>query len=168
MLYLEVLDARICDEIYRLLKNCGATRLPVVRKEGKLLIPVERHHPVIEQVIIEYKNKVRLLELPFSPSKRPTNYKDLLRDKLSEEEFKLLPTSYDIIGEVVVIKIPPKLFPKARLIGEALLNFHRGKVRTVYAKISPIKGTFRTSTLECIAGEDIPLPCIENMAYSFL
>nr|WP_243687496.1 hypothetical protein [Methanobacterium formicicum] len=66
------------------------------------------------------------------------------------EEFK---KSFDIIGDVVILEIPPELEEEKYLIGEAALKFT--KRRSVYRKKSAIKGVVRTRELEHLAGEDV-------------
>ncbi len=83
---------------------------------------------------------------------KPKNYRELLTDVLNEEEMKLLPRSFDIIGDIAIVEVNPKLKDKARLIGSAIINFHKN-VRSVYMKASPIEGTYRVRRLVHIAGE---------------
>ena len=64
---------------------------------------------------------------------------------------ELLPTSYDIIGDIVLIKLPEELQQYKKDIGHALLltNPHC----KVICSISPVSGKIRTRTVEIIAGE---------------
>lgn len=81
--------------------------------------------------------------------------KDLLREKLSEEELKYVPASFDIIGSrsgaVAIIEIPPELEHRKQLIGEAIMSIHKN-VRVVLRKLSPRKDVYRTREYEIIAG----------------
>ena len=88
--------------------------------------------------------------------KRPRNYADLLKDVLTEEELTLLPRSFDIVGNIAIVELPSQLMGRASLIGQAILNFHKN-VRSVYAKIGPVTGIYRTRKLSLIAGEDNPI-----------
>jgi len=56
--------------------------------------------------------------------------KSALRGRLSDHEINLLSSSFDIIGDIVIIKIPAELFSKQALIGEEILS-HAKNVKTV-------------------------------------
>ncbi|MGA8604382.1 MAG: class I SAM-dependent methyltransferase family protein [Thermoplasmata archaeon] len=58
------------------------------------------------------------------PRKAPAHYRDLLAWPESEKE--LLPRSFDIVGDVVLIRLPAELVPRREAIGEALLRFVPG------------------------------------------
>ncbi|MGQ9788044.1 MAG: class I SAM-dependent methyltransferase [Candidatus Hadarchaeaceae archaeon] len=75
-----------------------------------------------------------------------------LRSHLSEGELKLI-RSFDIVGDIAIVKLPEPLLPKKHVIGKALMEVQKN-VRTVLNQISPVKGEFRTRGLEVIAGEN--------------
>lgn len=79
---------------------------------------------------------------------RPKDYKEILDlpDWLSEE----LPTSFDIIGDVVLIKLSDVLLPYKNEIGDAMIQAASG-MRAVMLD-SGVKGEFRIRDLEKIAG----------------
>lgn len=79
---------------------------------------------------------------------RPSDYKGILDfpDWLSEE----LPNSYDIIGDVAIIKISESLMPYRERIGEAMMEA-APSLRTVMMDFG-VKGEFRVRELEKIAG----------------
>ncbi|RLF75769.1 MAG: tRNA (guanine-N1)-methyltransferase [Thermoplasmata archaeon] len=81
--------------------------------------------------------------------KRPKSYQDLL--KLPPHLKELLPTSYDIVGTIIILKLPEELYPVREEIGEALMQMHKG-VKTV-ALDRGVRGRFRVRELEVIAGE---------------
>jgi tRNA (guanine37-N1)-methyltransferase len=62
-----------------------------------------------------------------------------------------LPTSYDIIGAIILIKLPKTLLRYKTKIGESLLQAHTN-IRTV-CLINPVSGEFRTREITIIAGE---------------
>ncbi len=84
---------------------------------------------------------------------RPKDLKTALNDELSEEELEEVPTSFDVVGDIAIIKIPELLIGKEELIGEALMKV-QGNVNTVLRQTSPVDGEFRTRDLEVIAGEE--------------
>ncbi len=81
---------------------------------------------------------------------KPRCYKDLLKlpKKLRDE----LPTSYDIVGSILLIKLPKSLLRHQTKIGNALLETHKN-IRTV-CLIDPVSGELRTRNITIIAGEN--------------
>ena len=81
------------------------------------------------------------------------NLKEALGDKLSKDEQRKLIRSFDVIGDMAIIKIPPELEDKARLIGETILVLHKN-LRVVARQTGTCSGEYRTIPLTIIAGED--------------
>ena len=77
------------------------------------------------------------------------NYKQLVNIPIHVSN--LLPTSFDIIGDILLIKLPQELIPYQKEIGQALLTTH--KHINVIGKINPVEGELRIRRLEIIAGE---------------
>ena len=79
---------------------------------------------------------------------RPTDYRDVA--DVPEELREHLPSSFDVVGDVAMIKLPDELKPYAARIGEALLEVNRS-IRIVFEDHG-VKGDFRIRDLERIAG----------------
>ncbi len=79
---------------------------------------------------------------------RPTDYRKVT--DVPGELRELLPSSFDIVGDVAMIKIPDKLVLYAKGIGETLLKVNRN-LRIVFWDHG-VKGEFRIRDLERIAG----------------
>ncbi|MFP3985368.1 MAG: class I SAM-dependent methyltransferase [Candidatus Bathyarchaeia archaeon] len=75
-----------------------------------------------------------------------------LRKELLPEELSLLSKSYDIIGDIAVIRIPESLLIHGKAIAEALMAQHK-HVKAVWRQSSPVSGNFRLRELEWVAGE---------------
>jgi len=77
------------------------------------------------------------------------SYKDIIQisSKLKEK----LPTSYDTIGNIALIKLDDNLIKFKEQIGEALIEANKN-IKTVYLA-KPVKGEYRTRNFEIIAGE---------------
>ncbi len=75
-----------------------------------------------------------------------------LQDKLPPDLVANLPQAFDIIGDIVIIDIPPQLKPYQTLVGEAILQTHRN-IKTVLAKAGDISGVYRVRDYTFIAGE---------------
>ncbi len=80
--------------------------------------------------------------------------RDFLKDKLTKKELSIVPSSFDMIGSIIIFSdFPKKLKKREKVIGEAILkNFKH--IRSVYKKIKKYSGTFRIPKLKLIAGED--------------
>ena len=79
--------------------------------------------------------------------------KKALENILSEEESAELFSSFDQIGQIIVLRIPDSLKSKKKIIGETLLDKVK-TTRSVFYQSSPVEGEFRTRNLEILAGED--------------
>lgn len=82
----------------------------------------------------------------------PENLHEALQDTLSEEELEELGTSFDIVGDIAIIKLSDSLLGKKGEIGRGLMKVH-GHLNTVLRQTSPVNGEYRTRDLEVIAGE---------------
>jgi tRNA (guanine37-N1)-methyltransferase len=78
--------------------------------------------------------------------------KTLLRDKLTPQELSFLYKSYDIVGDIAIIRVHEILKQKAHFIAEAVMKTHK-QVKTVLLQTGPVSGDFRLRKLEWIAGE---------------
>lgn len=61
--------------------------------------------------------------------------------------------SYDIVGDIAIVRVHEILKPKAHVIAEAIMKTHK-RVKTVLLQTSPIFGEFRLRDLQWIAGEN--------------
>ena len=78
-----------------------------------------------------------------------------LADALTPSEAEAFVSSFDQIGEIIIVRIPDELMPKRHLIGQALLEEIR-MARSVFCQISAVDGEYRTRGLELVAGCDDP------------
>lgn len=78
--------------------------------------------------------------------------KQALKQKLTKKELEKLVASYDVLGSVAIIEIPPGLTKKEKLIAETLLGLHPN-IKTVLKKAGIHKGKYRRQKLKIIAGE---------------
>ena len=61
--------------------------------------------------------------------------------------------SYDIVGDIAIIRLTEASREYRRIIAEAIMSIHKN-VKTVLAQISPVQGDFRLRRLEFVAGEN--------------
>lgn len=79
--------------------------------------------------------------------------KNALKNVLSEEEIRHLSSSFDVVGDIAVIKIPSELSEKESAIGNELLRQMKN-VKTVLKQVSDVEGEYRTREVSHIAGEE--------------
>lgn len=84
---------------------------------------------------------------------KPNSLQEAMEGKLTEDELAELGTSFDIVGDIGVIKLPDSLLEKKEMIGRGLMKVHT-HLNTVLLQTSPVKGELRTRDLEVIAGEE--------------
>lgn len=80
------------------------------------------------------------------------NLKVILSDKLETWELKLLYKSYDIIGNIAVIRVPEPIKQRKNVIAEAVMQTHKN-VKTVLSQVGPVSGEYRLRKLLWIMGE---------------
>ena len=89
------------------------------------------------------------IEWDFEENGRRQKYQDIA--DVPDELKDMLPTSFDVIGDVVIIKIPDELKEYEREIGRAILRALPSA--RVVAADRGVKGEYRTRELDVIAGE---------------
>lgn len=103
--------------------------------------------------ITEDIDDYEIVDIELEPMKKvPHNFSQLLEDELTDDEIENLRTSFDTIGDIVILEIPENLESKKQLIGDAALKFTKRK--SIYMKKSAIKGTTRVRDLEFLSGTD--------------
>ncbi len=75
-----------------------------------------------------------------------------LKKKLSDEELSLVPSSYQKIGDVVVVNLKKELWKYEKVIGRILLK-NIPRTRTVCRRTDFITSQFRQPNVKVIAGE---------------
>jgi len=79
--------------------------------------------------------------------------KRTLENILTPQESQEFISSFDQIGDIIIVRIPDSLLTKKKLIGEALLNEVK-IAKSVFYQASAVEGDFRTRNLEILAGEN--------------
>ncbi|UCE43514.1 MAG: class I SAM-dependent methyltransferase family protein [Candidatus Bathyarchaeota archaeon] len=80
------------------------------------------------------------------------NLKAVLADRLRLEELELLYRSYDVIGDIAIIRIPDALKHRSKAIAEAIMQIQK-HVKTVLRQVSPVSGDLRLRRVEWVVGE---------------
>ena len=77
-----------------------------------------------------------------------------LKKNLTKKQLQLLPSSYDIVGDILIFSdFPKELSKKEKLIANTLLNLHKN-IKVITKKTKKYSGKFRTPKLKIIAGEN--------------
>ncbi len=128
---------------YLIKKDLIFKNLKFLKYKKFVYIPVKTITPEI--------NSYQITEQDFQIiKKKPKSYKDLI--SLPKNIIEKLPTSYDIIGNIILIKIPLLLLKYKKQIGKALLEANKN-IKTVCLSY-PISGELRTRKIEVIAGQN--------------
>jgi tRNA (guanine37-N1)-methyltransferase len=79
-----------------------------------------------------------------------------VRNRLSElfssKQLTYIYDSYDVIGDIAIIRVTEGSRKYSRIIAETIMNFQKN-VKTVLAQTSSVRGDFRLRKLDFVAGE---------------
>lgn len=130
------------EEVRRQLKERATLQkhLKVAEESGRLFLPTR------ERIDLGWPVEEREFEEGFRPVR---SYKDVVR--VPADLRSQLPTSFDVVGDIAVLKIPEPLVPHRAEIGRAILAWNR--TLRVVAQDHGVTGEFRLRDLEIIAGE---------------
>jgi tRNA (guanine37-N1)-methyltransferase len=128
--------------------------LGIGRGEGSLCVPLTREPDAAELATLQKQvSQLQVATGVFEEKKQASEtLHQALQGKLPPDLLAVIPQAFDIIGDIVVIDIPPQLKPYQNLIGEAILQTHR-KIKTVLGKAGDISGVYRIRDYTFIAGE---------------
>ncbi|MDP3640093.1 MAG: class I SAM-dependent methyltransferase family protein [Nanoarchaeota archaeon] len=96
--------------------------------------------------------KVVLVKFSFPAKKHQPALDDLLKGKLTVRELTLLPRSQEIVGNLLILEIPPELEKKEKMIAEAFLQANK-HVATIVRKQRMHGGVYRLRKVRILAGK---------------
>ncbi len=142
------------------IKKQDAENVRKLLAEKDLIVPGYKTTADNEHVYIAVNAKVKsvfpdfeIVEKELEKVEPKQNLIEMLKKHLSDDELDKFISSYDMIGNIVIIDIPDELSQKQNVIGECLLKVNP-IIKTVFKKSGIHKGEFRTQKLELIAGEN--------------
>ena len=150
----------------RVEKICGEKAIVVAKRIGLLNrdLRVQREQDYLYVPLIRKPQETDLKELEanlprfevlqrefFELVRRPPQFVDLLSGELPSHLFASLPHAVDLVGEIVVVEIPPELQKYKTIIGHAILASNK-RLSTVLAKAGAVRGEYRLREFETIAG----------------
>ena len=81
------------------------------------------------------------------------NLKEALKEKLTGKELALVPSSFDVVGDILIFSdFPKELCKKEKIVAETLLKLQKS-VKVIAKKVHKYSGRYRTPKLKIIAGE---------------
>ena len=124
-------------------KNLIRTDLKICKNNNYIYLPIKKE----SKKLLSYN----IVKREFEKQKfKPKSYKDVLL--IPNELISKLPKSYDIIGDIILIKLPEELLNYRRDVGESLLKTNKN-IKTV-CLTQPVSGELRTRNIEVVAGEN--------------
>ena len=113
-----------------------------------------RAHREGEFFYIPLKKKMQgCVEHTFEEKREKNMLEKELDTLLSSKEKEMLPRSQEIVGDIIILEIPDELKKKEKKIAEIFLRANKS-IRTVVKKKDIHGGTFRTRTVEVLAGKN--------------
>lgn len=125
-----------------------------LQRMGRVVgIPLVRSPSAQDENILRTElGDFQIHEASFEPVlARPRNLADAVRMIVPPNLLSQLPRSLDVVGDIAIIELSPKLEAYSHEIGKGILRVNP-HVRLVVKKASDVAGTFRTRELEVVAG----------------
>ncbi|RLG57676.1 MAG: tRNA (guanine-N1)-methyltransferase [Candidatus Hydrothermarchaeota archaeon] len=134
--------AREAEKVKKELKKLGVLDIEkkVKRSKDYIIFPITKKIQGYSIVEEEFETK------------KIKKFEDYLREFLTPEETKHVRHSFDIIGDIAIIEVPPELKKREKEIAEALAKAHKN-IKAVYKKSSEVKGDERIRELKYLYGE---------------
>ncbi len=141
-------ELRRANEALRKLKEEGLLRKGLIPKRagGRLLIPVEEDPARAAELV-----GGEVCEDDFEVSERGRTYKDFLKGALPNEVLASLPRSYDVVGDIAIIRLGEEHLRFGKAIAEAIMRVAKN-VHAVYASLG-VEGEWRVPRLVHLGGE---------------
>lgn len=77
-----------------------------------------------------------------------------LKARVANMDSTKLYNSYDVIGDIAVIKTPSNDVENAKKAAEAIIKIYHNRVKAVFMQTSAVHGSFRVRHLEFLSGEN--------------
>lgn len=116
-----------------------------VKEFGFFYFPLQKRVQVPMATILSVK-------FDFPQKEKAKTIEDMLKEKLSLEELKILPRSQEVVGNILILEIPEELRKKEKIIAEAYLASNK-RLETVVKKEQMHEGVYRTRKVKILAGK---------------
>ncbi len=105
-------------------------------------------------ISVDEWREYQVIELEGEPLPgKSRDLREVISGKLTDGEIEMLVTSYDVVGDIIIIEIPPGLEKKEGIIADALLEVNPNS-NVVVKKLGPMEGEYRLRRMEVIGGGD--------------
>ncbi|MFA5772127.1 MAG: class I SAM-dependent methyltransferase family protein [Thermoplasmata archaeon] len=141
----------LVDNTHKIRIDGKYVEIPIVRKLKRTEVAGFRGYPLGVIKLETIENRI-LQPTPFEEISRETN--------LPKSQSKHLPRKWELIGDVLILKIPDKLRSVEKRVGEVYASVVGAK--TVLIDSCDIRGTTREPTTRTIYGNDTETTHIEN------
>lgn len=151
-----VVPRKKAEQIKRKLTEKSALRtdLQIESDAKNVYFPVSQHLELGFEIVTR----------PFKEQKQVvSDYREVL--DIPEDLRPLLPSSFDVIGHVAIVKLPDELLPHAKAIGKAIAQVNK-PVKTVCLD-EGVKGETRTRGLKILFGSKDTLTTYKEHALSY-
>jgi tRNA (guanine37-N1)-methyltransferase len=93
--------------------------------------------------------------------------REILSQTLPPQDLACVYNSYDVVGDIAIIRLAGESIEHGPKIGEAIMQIHRNVV-TVLAQLGAVNGDFRLRRLKCVAGKGNTLTVHKEWGCTFL
>ena len=125
-------------------------KFKVIRKSRTIVFPLKE--PISSQIVNTLPPLCTLIKCTFiQRQNRKGSPIELMKTYLPPETYSYLPNSYDIIGDILLVKLSATILPYKTVIANIYLEC-LPNISTVYNKITEIASPYRVAEWECIGG----------------
>jgi tRNA (guanine37-N1)-methyltransferase len=136
----------------------------ILHEKEEILFPLYNNQDFLDFITETFANKIKF-EVVSKEGIKNTKYKvrslqEALKGKIPDNYIDLVPKSYDIIGDIVIIEFDrfdnlnrELVYVYKRKIAAAIMEVNKN-IKTVFEKKSEVKGPYRLRDLELLGGED--------------
>jgi tRNA (guanine37-N1)-methyltransferase len=150
-----IVDKYQGEKIRSLLKKYGLIdpKLKIKIIDNKIYFPILEGADL--SVIKEFTSDFNLEDTDFEIKRNemPLKLRNLLSSSIPDADINLLPRSYDVIGDLILINLNDEIWDKRNLIGKIIKEKFKN-IRSVFAKKGPVRGEYRIRNIENIAGDN--------------
>jgi len=146
------------ERIRQLLKHASLldTQREITRDKDLIQFPLLRAPSSQEwRLIRNLTHKAKTISIEpkiLHKVRRPHSIVEALSGCMDPSVLEHVKHSFDIVGDIAVIEVPPELAGYKRLIAEAIVKVHKG-VKTILSKSGAVDGTFRIRNYEHLLGD---------------
>lgn len=162
------IEKKVCNNILPFLMQLKIINLDLnyIKEEEKIIVPV--HISELKSLFDTKKNEFLIEYLQTEAGiatianvnqydftqriKTVGDIKTLLSRVLGKDEIKELISSFDVIGDICIIKVPDSLVPREEIIANTILDVHPN-IKVVAKILDFHSGKFRTQKLKILSGE---------------